>query len=155
MSQRLRTFVFWLLALALPLQSFAAVTGGACTCMHLAKAAMAAAPVVAEHQMANHGAGGNTSDQSTDERCHSTAPSAPLDTSHCASDLHGADSDAPSDTSSCGACAGCCIVHAAIPVALFAAENTPAPRVSTLALRDLFTDHVTPTPKRPPRVFSA
>lgn len=152
MSQRLRTFVFWLLALALPLQSFAAVTGGACTCMHLAKATMAAAPVVAEHQMADHGAGGNTSDQATEQPCHSSAPP---DTSHCASDSHDEGSDSPSDTSSCGACAGCCVVHAALPVAHFAPEDSPAPRIGAVMLPDLFTDHVTPTPKRPPRHYSA
>lgn len=147
MFQRLRIFVFWLLLFALPLQSFAAVTGGACTCMHVPTLGAAASP--AGHDQ--HGAsqrGDEAEDHATAEKpCHSEVQ-APQP--HCDSG-----SAHSSEKSSCGACSGCCMVHAAIPAALFAPEDVSAPRISAVALPDLFTDHITPTPKRPPRFFSA
>lgn len=147
MSQRLHTFVFWLLLIALPLQSFAAVTGGACACMQMPTLEMTTTPAAQDHQMADHDENGATALAAQEESCHSAAPP---ETPHCDSDgAHAA------DKSSCGACAGCCVVHAAIPTALFAPVNSPAARVSAVSLPDLFTDHVAPTPKRPPRLLSA
>lgn len=147
MSQRLRTFVFWLLALALPLQSFAAVTGGACTCMHVPMLGPVASSPSQSHQMAKQDVDKVAADDTADKPCHSGAKP---QNAHCESD--GAHS---SDKASCGACSGCCMVHAAIPAALFAPEDAAPPRISAVALPDLFTDHITPTPKRPPRSFSA
>lgn len=147
MSYRLRKFVFWLLLVALPLQSFAAATGWACTCMHLPKANMAAVAAAQDHQMTGHGAEEPAADQHGGEACHSTAAA---EAPHCDSDsAHSA------DKTSCGACAGCCVVHAAIPAVVFAPNDVPAPRIDAIALPDLFTDHDAPTPKRPPRPLLA
>lgn len=132
--------------------------------MHLVTKAMVVAGhqkakhEMAEHQIAEHETAGrgttvvDKSEQSTDEPCHSSVPP---DTSHCASDAHGAASDAPSDTSSCGACSGCCVVHIALPITTFRPPDSPAPRIASVMLPDLFTDHVALTPKRPPRSYSA
>lgn len=152
MPFRLRKFVFWILVLVLPLQSFAAVTGGACACaklfsmteklggvsdhmVHLDAANADLAMVMASANEAEEGA------------CHT--PETP-EKQHCDSESGDA-----SEKTSCSACSGCCVMHAAIPVVVFAPDHVPAPKVSAISIPDLFTEHIALTPKRPPRSHSA
>ena len=136
MTRRMRTFVVWLLFLALPLQSFAAASGAACACMHSAMEsarAMATSDSDAVQQ------------QDGEMPCHSTEKAD-----------HPCDSEAQDhDKSSCGVCASCCVVHAALPVMFDFADTADLPVPAIATLPSLSTDYIAPTPERPPRHHSA
>lgn len=150
MSYRLRKFVFWLLVLALPLQSFAAVTGGVCACTSLFS--MTAESVSTDHTL-HEGAADVESEvvalaeNADTQTCHTPEPSKKQ---HCDSE-----NEHSADKTSCGACSGCCVMHATLPVFIPGPDTVSAPKVSAVAIPNIFTDHVTLTPKRPPRLHSA
>jgi len=150
MRRVIRPFVFWLLALALPLQGLAAAT-----MLHCAPAADAAQHAAHEHDatMAHDAAGRAHAQPAATRADQPVTVALAASPAHAHADAHGAgvhDSDAQTAVHKCSACAAC-----SVGLALPSASHTlPEPAVTPQAAPAPCRGHAaffTSGPERPPR----
>ncbi|MGB4072846.1 hypothetical protein [Pseudomonas sp.] len=136
----LRVALIWMLMLALPAQSMAALGMQLC-----AATKQGGAVVQADRQMAAHHPGAMVMAQPADM---------PAQTAHHASSTDNASNAAQgSDNSLCSLCAFCV---GAVALSTVVASNSPLQAVEpSLARLDQFVGFIAETPERPPRLFLA
>ena len=149
MSRIGRIVVMWLLALAVPVQGFAAASMVGCASAHPGAAHSHA---IGMHQhtvdMPQHSHDSATAADGTAHAGHQ----------HHADARHGGDpqghAGAKLSKASCSACASCC-TSAALPAALVVFEATAAPDAFDSPAPQALASFISGGPERPPRAFLA
>jgi hypothetical protein len=128
MNRAFRTFMLWLLVMAIPVQGFAAATMSSCGSFH-------AAPWAASHE-----------DASKHRHMHHHEADA--------HDDHASPGHGKLATSSCSDCAACCIGTAVLPSVLAWAPFHGRSEPVIVAPPSFAACHIPATPERPPRGLS-
>jgi len=137
MRKTLRTALIWMLMLALPAQSMAAISMQLC-----AVTQQSGAMAQVDSPMAAHHPGAMVMAQATDASAHGA---------HHASDT--SQNMTAADNSLCSLCAFCV---GAVALSTVVASNSPLQAVEpSLARLDQFVGFIAETPERPPRLFLA
>ena len=137
MRKTLRTALIWMLMLALPAQSMAAISMQLC-----AVTQQSGAMAQVDPQMAAHHPGAMVMAQPAEASVHGE---------HHASD--NSQNATPADNSLCSLCAFCV---GAVALSTVVASNSPLQAVEpSLARLDQFVGFIAETPERPPRLFLA
>lgn len=143
MSRFLKTFMLWLLVLALPVQGLAATIKASCSESHRQHVLLlepAKPPSHLQEQQAHHG-----------HHAHDTHAVPPVH--HDAADKKSDSAGSDTVHASCSACATCCTGALAPPALL---DSMPADtQLSGLAMGATvsFSGFIPPSPERPPRSF--
>lgn len=140
MRKTLRTALIWMLMLALPAQSMAAISMQLC-----ALTQQSGATVQVDAQMAAHHPGAMVMAQTTDMSA--------LGAHHASSTDNASNAAQNADNSLCSLCAFCV---GAVALSTVVASNSPLQAVEpSLARLEQFVGFIAETPERPPRLFLA
>lgn len=153
MNRVLKMFLLWLLALALPMQTYAAATMFACgtTSGHTAETVVEAATM--DHATMQHA---SPEFHAPDSMHHAAHAHDAHDAHHASSQAsHLPHSSADHQHSSCSICAVCCVGIAMMPAAIDWHPPHADAEIPLVALVVSFSGHIPPGIDRPPRtIFS-
>lgn len=137
MGKSLRTALIWMLMLALPAQSMAAISMQLC-----AVTQQSGAMAQVDPQMAAHHPGAMVMAQATDTSAHGE---------------HHGNNNSPNATSTDNSlCSLCAFCVGAVALSTVVASNSPQQAVEpSLTRLDQFVGFIAETPERPPRLFLA
>jgi hypothetical protein len=141
MTRLLRTFLIWMLLLALPAQAIASAIKTSCGPTHHS----ITSTVAAEPQHSHHGM--HNADYHHYDVADSTVEGDALPDMSDASGKY--------KSSFCSACAACCVGAAAIPSQLDWAPVHTGSFISVISPESSFTGHIPAGPERPPRLLLA